>query len=101
VTIVYRTINGRPFQWSEGTGWLEIEDSSPSASQLEDQEALMRGRTPEEAESGRRALAKRAARRRPSPTVSTTSAVAPGYLAASRPRRLERTTLVEGGVTAT
>jgi hypothetical protein len=102
MTVIYRAApNGRILSWSPGTGWLEVEASQPAAPQPDDVEALMRGRTPEEAESARNALARRAARRRPTTTVTHTPAADRGFLAASRPRPLERVTVVPGGVTAT
>jgi hypothetical protein len=102
MTVIYRAApNGRLLSWSRGTGWLEVEASPPSASQPEDIEALMRGRTPEETESGRRALQRRAARRRQQVDASTSPGTDRGYVAASRPRPLKRVIVIEGGVSAT
>lgn len=51
-------VGGRAFKYAPGAGWTEIVDEPPA----EDVEALMVGRTPEEAQSARRALRRRAAR---------------------------------------
>jgi hypothetical protein len=102
MTVIYRAApNGRLLSWSPGTGWLEVEASQPSAPPADNVEALMKGRTPEEAQSARNALARRAARRRPTTTVTHIPNADRGYLFASRPRPLERATVIPGGVTAT
>jgi hypothetical protein len=104
MTVIYRAAaNGRLLSWSPGTGWLEVEASQPSAPPPDNVESLMKGRTPEEAESARNALARRAARRGSQtahPVIQTGSSDR-GYLAASRPRPPERVTIIKGGVEAT
>jgi hypothetical protein len=54
----HHMMNG--FVWTPGTGWVEAAAQGPA----DDLEELMRGRTGPEAESGRRALRRRAARQR-------------------------------------
>ena len=98
MTILYRTLAGRPYRWTEGGGWEELTDDQAPP---DDYEHLMRGRTGPEAQSGRRALQKRASRRRQQSPPVIRPVPTSGHLAGSRPRPTEKVITILGGVTNT